>query len=123
MSKVQITRSVTKADADAMQRATDALASGRRVEALGGGRYRVESQSAPGTWHSVQVVNVPELVASCDCTHAQKGGRGRCWHTAEVLALEVRRLARVPVPAPSRAGRRLTDAECASRMRALGGYR
>ena len=119
MGKVHITAHVTRHDADAMQRATDALRAGRRVEALGGGRYRVESQSRPGTWHEVRVVNVPELVASCDCTHAQKGGRGRCWHTAEVLALEVRRLARVPAPAPSQCKRRLSDAECAARLSRL----
>ena len=121
MAKVQIAVPVTRADADAMQRATDALASGRRIEALGGGRYRMQSSSEPGVWRHVQVVNVPELLATCDCPFGLHGdqARGRCWHAAAALSAEVRRLARVPVPGPSQAKRRLSDGEVAARMRQL----
>lgn len=76
---------------------------GRVVTMVRPGLYTAPSSKGDGTTYTVTITNVGTLAGSCTCPHGQHGNAGHCWHLAQALSAEVRRVSRkaAPVAAPA----------------------
>ena len=116
---LRITTPVTQVHVAAVERATEMARAGHSPRLVARNLYEVPSGTYADVTYRVEVRNLSTLYATCNCP---AGSRGRfCKHQAMAICDASRRvsLARVPVPGPSQAKRRLSDAECAARMRQL----
>jgi uncharacterized Zn finger protein len=90
---VKITATVTPEWIAANERAYQNRQAGRVVTLVAPGVYSAPSSKGVGAY-TTTVTNVGMLQGTCDCPHGKSGGKGHCWHLAQALAAEVRRVSR-----------------------------
>ena len=95
---VKITTPITAEWIKANERAYANRQAGRVVTMLHPGIYTAPSSKGDGTAYTTTVSNVGLLLGTCDCPHGQSGRKGHCWHLAQALAAEVRRVSRKAAP-------------------------
>lgn len=98
---VRISQPITAEWIAANERAYTNRQAGRVVTLVAPGVYSAPSSKGTGTY-TVTVTNVGMLQGTCDCPHGTSGGKGHCWHLAQALAAEVRRVSRKAAPQPER---------------------
>lgn len=89
---VKLQASITPEWQAAAARAWAQADAGNRVERIGPRTYRAHSAHGDETY-TVEVLSVLRLEYRCDCPHGKSGRAGRCWHGAQAVNEELKRVA------------------------------